>query len=621
MREFAEQEIVLPSGPYQGERFRLDRLPWFKLWLGAVDSHQWRRYGLTGVGQGGKTLGGSALPVMYHLFEHRETVVYGAPSLEMCNDKWRQDILPLIEASQYRDLLPESGRGSKGGTALSVQFTNGATLKFMSGGGSDKARAGFTTRVAVITESDGFDEAGEKSREADPFSQIEARTSAFGDRAVVYQECTVSTEEGRTWKELKAGTDSRIILACPHCQRWATPEREHFTGWQEATSVMEARERGGLHCPLCGTIWSEADRKLANDSARLLHRGQDLDPDGKIVGAIAPSLTFFLRFTAANNLLVPMARVAEEEFNAPRTTDAALAERKLRQFWWTLPSESESLTLSEIDASAIAGRVVDIPRGRVPADATKITIGIDCGKWLHHWVAIAWRHGAPHVIEYGRLEVPSQSMAEEIAILTALRRFRDEVVNIGWPSVVEGVPVMRPETVLVDAGNWESTIVAFCKESSTGIPYWPCKGFGIQQIGRRVRMHDPGYERSPQPGGYDLLDINADFWKSYVHARLQTPIAQPGGLSLFHGTVIEHLSFAKHLTAEKRVEEFIGGKGLVSRWEKINRNNHFLDALALGCVGGHGVGERIVAAVETQVAAQPRSASHSSVPDWVGGGR
>ena len=92
MQRFAEEEIILPrGGPYEGQRFQIDRLPWVRLWLEQLDSGRYRRFCLTGVGQGGKTLAGSALPVMFHLFERRETVIYGAPSIEMGNDKWKQD--------------------------------------------------------------------------------------------------------------------------------------------------------------------------------------------------------------------------------------------------------------------------------------------------------------------------------------------------------------------------------------------------------------------------------------------------------------------------------------------------------------------------------------------------
>ena len=83
----------------------------------------------------------------------------------------------------------------------SIQFRNGATLKFMSGGGGDKSRAGFTSRVVVVTETDGLDLAGTKSRESVKITQLEARTRAYGSRKRIYLECTVSTEDGRTWRE------------------------------------------------------------------------------------------------------------------------------------------------------------------------------------------------------------------------------------------------------------------------------------------------------------------------------------------------------------------------------------------------------------------------------------
>jgi hypothetical protein len=89
-----------------------------------------------------------------------ETVICGLPDMDMASDKWNMDILPVLEQSRYRDLMPQRGGGSRGGKVESVKFTNGATLKFMSGGGSDKSRAGFTSRVVVVTETDGMDQPG-----------------------------------------------------------------------------------------------------------------------------------------------------------------------------------------------------------------------------------------------------------------------------------------------------------------------------------------------------------------------------------------------------------------------------------------------------------------------------
>jgi phage terminase large subunit GpA-like protein len=65
-----------------------------------------------------------------------------------------------------------------------------------------------------------MDQPGATSRESDKITQLEARTRAYGGRKRIYMECTVSTEQGRTWQEYKSGTMSRIALPCPHCGDW-----------------------------------------------------------------------------------------------------------------------------------------------------------------------------------------------------------------------------------------------------------------------------------------------------------------------------------------------------------------------------------------------------------------
>lgn len=111
MRQFAEQEIVTPDGPFEGRRFRCDRQPYTGLWLDAVDSGRWNRIVSTGPTQSGKTLCCFILPLLYHLFEIGETVICGLPDMDMAGDKWREDILPVIEQSRYRELLPRQGTG------------------------------------------------------------------------------------------------------------------------------------------------------------------------------------------------------------------------------------------------------------------------------------------------------------------------------------------------------------------------------------------------------------------------------------------------------------------------------------------------------------------------------
>jgi hypothetical protein len=75
-------------------------------------------------------------------------VVYAAPTIDMANDKWKQDVLPAIEASRLQGPAARAGaRLARRHGAVSIQFKHGPTLRFMTGGGDDKVRAGFTARA------------------------------------------------------------------------------------------------------------------------------------------------------------------------------------------------------------------------------------------------------------------------------------------------------------------------------------------------------------------------------------------------------------------------------------------------------------------------------------------
>lgn len=625
MREFAEQEIILPTGPHQGRKFRCDRQPFTALFFDAVDSGKWRRFFTTGPQQSGKTLTASIIPLLYHLFEVRETVIFGLPTLDMVADKWAEDIRPAIEATKYRDFLPLRGHGSKGGNVRRIEFRNGSTLRFMVGGGGDKSRAGFTSRVLIITEVDGMDESGGTSREADKIAQLEGRTAAYGDRARVYGECTVSVEHGRTWREYTQGTESKVVIRCPHCGKHVCPERSNLIGWKDAENEIEAAKLSSLICYECGVKWSEADRVAANRECRLIHRGQKIEESGVVSGSIPETSTLGFRWTAANNLLVPISMIGQREWKASRAVDESNAEKEMCQFVWAMPYKPDSVEITAGNAVEITKRAVSVPRGVCPPETQFVTVGIDIGMYLCHWSLIAWKPNAtPHVVEYGRLEVPSKELGVENGLLTALRQFRDEVDKAGWRGPNGQIsPTLR----FVDAG-WQDEIVSrFCEESGQG--WFPTKGVGAtryenvkggekKQTGSRIIQVGEGYHVAQLPGWrVPLVEVQSDHWKTWVHLRLQTPVGQDGGLTLFQGG-IDHLTFAKHLTAEKKVEEFIAGKGLVSRWEAINRNNHYLDSTCLACVAGHAAGARLVGDIVAAPTPAPTQTDDSlSASQWI----
>ena len=621
MRRFAEEEIVLPSGPFMGTRFRCNRQPYTGLWFDEVDSGRWSRFVATGPTQSGKTIACFVTPMMYHLFEYGETVICGLPDMDMAADKWRQDLLPIIERSRYRHLLPSKGSGSRGGMVQSVQFRNGATLKFMSGGGGDKSRAAFTARVIVITETDGMDEQGRRSREADKISQLIARTRAFGNRARIYMECTVSVESGRTWQEYTNGSQSTIMLPCPYCKALVSPEREHLIGWQEALSQLEAKQSTRFACPACTEMWNDQQRIDANRACKLIHRGQTINDLGEIEGNPPATETLGFRWSAVNNLFISPGDLGAEEWKASRTVDEENAERKRRQFVWCLPVVPTKWTDAEIEVHELAQRTAHCPRGVVPENTEFLTAAMDLGKYLNHWVVVAWLPGPfAHVVDYGRIEVATDSLGVEQATMVALREYRN-LITQGWPVGVVGGQAMPPRFVLIDAGYMTDVVYAFCRES--GNRFLPSVGRGVAQ------QHQQWYNRPTQTGSIvkflgegfhinwmpqenmHLVEVNADHWKTWVHQRLVTPMSQEGSMTFFQAPSLEHMAFAKHLTAEIKTEEFIAGKGTVVKWERRRKQNHWFDALYNACAAANYLGVRLVTETPREVAAEAQAATQA----------
>ncbi len=606
MREFAEAEIIIPDGPFKGLKFNCDRQPYTRLLFDAIDSGHWTTFACGGPTQSGKSHSAYVTPTLYHLFEVGETVVCGLPSMEMAADKWQQDILPTIEASRYRDLINTHGAGSKGGTPESIQFLNGATLRFMSGGGSDKKRAGFTTRVVVITEVDGMDTAGGKSREADKITQIIGRTLSYGQRKRVYLECTFSVVKGRIYVEVTNGTNSRIFLLCPHCKTFIHPTRSDLLGWQGCATELEAAANAAIYCSACGEAWSEADRRAAHLVAKLVHRGQEIDPAGNITGELPETTTLGFRWDAVNNFFRTMAEIGAAEWKASRADDEENAEKEMRQFVWALPHAPSEMDSTPLEVDAIIKRTAFGPRGFIPRETTRVAVHIDVGKWLCHWSAIAFRpDGGSHIFDYGVQEVATRQLGEEKAIMQALLELGD-AFDAGWHD-------RKPDAVWVDAGYQQDTIFAFIRQKR-GV-YLPTKGLGSsldmdrdykrpKTTGAQVKLIGEGWHFAALPTEKVLLaEVHADHWKSYAHKRLTTPLDKPGAMTLFQASPQEHLSFAKHVTAERQVEEFVAGEGTVVKWVRDRRANHWFDTVYNCCAAGNFLGIRLIKEAPQAVAA------------------
>lgn len=591
MREFAEQEVVIPSGQYTDLRYTCDRQPFSALWFEQVE-RPWSELVITGPSQSGKTLIGFVIPILYHLFELRETVIAAVPDAEMVRDKWEQDIEPVLSRTRYRELLPKSGPGSKGGKVEAIKFRHGPILRFMTAGGSDKSRAGFTSRVVCMTETDGFDVRTTTSDEADKIEQIEARMRSYPvNRRRIYKECTLSTDQGHTWRRYQAGTASKIALPCPHCGAWVSPEREDFRGWQDAESDVLAIERSQFYCPACGESWSEQERIAANHSCRLLHSGQSIGEDGTVLGPAPAGLTLGFRWSAVNNCLVPAGDVGLDEYKAARSDDEDNEERKMCQFVWAIPYEPLSEYKVELQIQALQERQSGLGKGELPPETQLVTVGIDVNLSVLHWTAIAWdAMSRGYVIDYGTTGVLSKQMVFAEAIADALHRL-NQTFGKGWSE-------NRVDRIAVDV-RWETDAVIAGIKSLKDQRYRPFMGLGLGhwakgrhnaiKVGGDITwVGDACHEKAVAKYPAYVIYADANYWKTWLHKRLILDIADEapaGAITLYETTEQNpHHAFARHLTAEREVQRFEPGKGLVKIWEPVRSSNHWLDSTYIACV-------------------------------------
>jgi phage terminase large subunit GpA-like protein len=585
MRQFAEDEIVLPSGPREGLRFRCDFMPWTALVLAEFDRGHYQEFWGSGPGQGGKTLLFFVIPLLYHLFEIGEDVILGCPIKEMAQAIYEKRALPTIRRSRYASLIPTTGPGSRGGQVKDqIEFANGASLRFMGARGSISS---YTARVVLISEVDQMDVPGPGSREADPVSRIIARTASYGRRRRIYAECTMSTAEGRIHKEVcEYGSDTRVMVPCPHCGVYLWPEREQFAGWQTATDIHQAMAEARYICQGCGVPWTEEDRGRALEKPVLVAKGQTVDKAGVVSGDEPRTTAFGFRWNAMLSSLTPMSELATYEYRASQS-ESPNDMKVLMQYRWVIPYDEEGeVHLSQVTQSRVMQCVGKLPRGMVP-QGTRLTVGIDPGLYRCYWAAWAWAADTTgYLVDYGAIEVPQARETSTVAILTSLREFRDAVLRPGWQTV-DSPDLVHPRLALIDAGGqFRDIVYQFVRES--GVGYLPSKGCGTtrgESPWIEPRMHVSkaviqGHEWRgvAQPEGVRLMEMHSDHWKREIHAAFQAAHDQPGALHLFAvAEARDHYGFARHIVAEREMEIYEPGKGRRTYWESVHRANHWLD--------------------------------------------
>lgn len=539
---------------------------------------------MVGPTQNGKTLVTTNIPLLYFLFEVEEDVIFGLPSMDLASGMWSDKLRPVIEASPYADLLPTQGAGSRGGNFTSVRFKNGTTLRFMGAGGSAAQMSSHTSRVIIMTEIDKMDEAGGDGSEADPVSLIQKRCDAFEDSKIL-MECTVTNSEGRIWQEaMVSGSGGLIYVACPKCHGWQTLDRDGLVF--DSSSQLKAEETARYKCKHCEELWTNNDRLEALQDPRLVHKGQEIDGGGNVVGELPETKYFGIQYNVLHSPLQSLAKTAGQQYDAD-TTELKEIKKDMIQSKWATPFVDEDVDRDKLTISYLQKRSATgtYPQKLIPDWADVVTFGTDIQKGYCFWMAEAYNLTTMRsiVLEYGTVDQREDTDAGLINMMSDV----NEIALEGWAKESGGV--QAADFKLVDCGFRYDVLKKWLpiNRSWNGLVGRSRNEAKKMTQGKELYRIDGILSIRQQDDGNQLFFVEVDNTKGLVHDRYLITSEDVDGYRYVPNDV--ELSFFRHMTAEEREYDPLGES---FKWVKKRRRNDYLDIASYNVAGAYFLRER-----------------------------
>lgn len=275
------------------------------------------------------------------------------------------------------------------------------------------------------------------------------------------------------------------------------------------------------------------------------------------------------------------------------------------------PAFESPAGLERLDSVTIARRLNGYPRGKVPQPATVVTAFIDVHDDLLYYTVCGWtQQMTGFVVDYGTWPDQKKAyFAKRQATKTMKRRFPgrpiEEVREKALEALIEDLcgkewqrtdgSVCRIDKLMIDSGHAPEEVELVCRRSKYAASLQMSRGRGITagKLPIREYKRKPGWRFGDDwyiPAGQKRISrtlyIDTNSWKTWLWARLSTPIAGDSSLSFFGKTnqrATDHRLIADHIVSEKPKESFSDDGRCVIEWTlPPGIDNHYLDCL-VGC--------------------------------------
>lgn len=569
MVEWADKYRKLPDNSAEPGRWRTDRVPPAKEPMLVMTNKDTREVTVMSCIQLLKTelMLNTAL---YYIHQEPSPIMYVA-SKEKIAEAWSKErFTKSVNVVPEVKKLFSNNRRDQGNTILQKQFPGGQ-LSIVSARNPDDL-AMRACRIMLFDECDkyplnvGSGEGG--AGEGDSIAVGWGRATTYGRRAKKIVACS-PTVQGRSRIELEylAGSQGMYNQQCPHCKKYLPLE------WPDVIIPVNKKtgeflpEEAYILCSKCGNKWDEGDRLRSIRNGKYIHKRPHIKHHRSY------------RVTSLASPFTPLTMLANEFVDATGNPEL------LKAFYNTRMARTWREQGDQPDWEMIYNRREQYEIGKIPEGGIMLTMGMDVQKGGVFYEIVAYgRRKVSWSIDIGYLagDINDDAFREQI------KKFWDKYYK--YPSGHEA----QCEIINIDSGYATHAVYSLVRE------------YGSDRVraikgDKEGRMHVPIGTPTPVDVHYDgqrfnrglmLWHVGSGIIKTQLYNWLQ--LKRPNDEALKNGKLYPsgycHFppydeEFFKQLTAEQRVLGKNSKGYTVYIWEKLRKDNHYLDCRAYANAG------------------------------------
>ena len=547
-------------------------------------------------------------------------MIYLGPSEEFNKTQFEPRLMTLLDESE--SLASKVARGKR--MTKTLKRIAGVTLRLAHGGSSTALKSD----PAAIGIADEVDELlGNIGNRGNPLVLLEARGFTYADFVLIEVSTpsvgAVDTEideatglefwspappedlDSTIWRHWQEGTRHHWAWPCPHCREFFIP-RFKTLWWPEGATPAEARREARLICPRCEQKIDPSHKSRMNAAGVAIAPGQRIEC-GEVVGDEPDNNTYSIWASGLASPFVEWGKRAEDYLKQKITGDQDEIQTAINAGFGEVyaPGGGDVPEWQEV-----ASRKLALPARTVLPQARFLTCAVDVQRSRLVYSVRAWGPRAESwLVDHG--ELFGEPVNPNI--------WNEQLIPVLY-DVYDGHQIKQ---ALIDSGNKPGSdfnapvnrIYEFCRQHRTLVR--PSKGFKTLQ--KPVIVSDPEVNNRGEVSkwGLNLVRLDTDYFKRWVHERVRWPDGAPGAWHL-HGETTD--DYCRQIVAEARLITSSGAPN----WVRRSRENHYLDVEAMNAALAWMLGaHRMPTAAEIEPVRQSNPQSEQKKPrrdSWINGG-